>query len=59
MMLRMSLVMVVRHLADAVVQPADAVEAGIDAGDVVPAVHEIRAEHRADVAVGSGDKNFH
>jgi hypothetical protein len=44
---------------DAVVEPAGAVEAGIDAEDVVTAVDEGLRQQAADVAVGSGDEDSH
>ena len=40
-------------------QPAAAVEAGVEADDVVARLQELRAHDHADIAVGSGQKNFH
>jgi hypothetical protein len=48
-----------RRPIDAVVEPADAVEARVDAGDVVAAGHQIRREDRADVALAAGDQYAH
>ena len=48
-----------RRAVHAVVQPADAVEAGVEAGDVVAAVEQIGAQDRADIALAAGDQDSH
>jgi hypothetical protein len=44
---------------DAVVEPADAVEAGVDAADVVAVSHQVRREDRPDIALAAGDQYAH
>ena len=48
-----------RRPIDAVVEPADTVEARVDAADVVAAGHQVRREDRADVALAAGDQDAH
>ena len=40
-------------------QPAAAVEAGVEARDVMPGRNQLRAHDNADIAVGSGQQNTH
>ena len=44
---------------DAVVEPTLPVEAGVDAGDLVAAAHQLGREQAAEVALGAGDQDAH
>src|SRR5688572_22808696 len=46
-----------RQRPDAVVEPADPVEPGVAAADLVPPLHEDAAEQGADVAVAAGEED--
>ncbi len=46
-------------LLDALVEPAGPVEAGVDAGQLVPRVGQLRADHGAEVAVAAGQQDAH
>ena len=41
------------------VEPAVAVVAGIETANLQPALHQVRGQNRADVAVYAGDEDFH